>query len=303
MARVSLAPGRKLSPVNTPSKPSPLRTSSTSSSPSRSSPASLDASSAGHIPTSLELILFLFYLGTVILGIVSSFFETSSTYSHVLQAHTPETAPSYFALKNNFFNQVFVKRGWLWTSLAFFVFLFTTHPPRPSSATAPSQPAFTATKAKALARWAVITFWWVIVTQWFFGPPIMDRGFTLTGGKCALPVTENGSVEEIVYSTSTECRHHDGRWIGGHDLSGHIFLLTMGSLMLVFEALPFLGSKSDSTRESAGAGSGFTKTLGGKVVLALVALWWWMLLMTAVFFHTWPEKVSSLQILSTQRLR
>jgi len=112
----------------------------------------------------------------------------------------------------------------------------------------------------------------------------MDWTFLVTGGKCQLVDTdpmrakeEMGTVQMVF--TSAACKVAGGKWSGGHDLSGHVFLLTHASLFLWSELLPILSLSGAAGWESVG-------------VLALLGLWWWMLLMTGVYFHTWLEKVS-----------
>jgi len=148
-------------------------------------------------------------------------------------------------------------------------------------------------RIQAVTRWGAATLWWVLVTQWFFGAPIMDRGFTLTGGKCFMPAeTESPKVSQM-FTTSFECRTKGGKWVGGHDLSGHIFMLTLASLLLLLEVLPV--AFRDYDKEDAPAPVEDKSPMGVwslRSVGILSALWWWMLLMTSVFFHTWHEKLT-----------
>lgn len=65
---------------------------------------------------------------------------------------------SYFALKGNFLNVFFLKFAWGWTSLAFF--MHVARIPR---------------KLVPIGRYAIATLLWYLVTQWCFGPPIMDK--------------------------------------------------------------------------------------------------------------------------------
>lgn len=168
-----------------------------------------------------------------------------------------------------------------------------------------------------MLRWGLVTAWWAVVTQWAFGPGLIDRGFRLTGGVCELLESEGekriamgkgvGEVREIV--TGAACKLAGGQWKGGHDISGHVFLLTLGSAFLGMEILPvvlrYAGLREERAvrnkegavgRAGAGVGVGDEEVrreegsgVGGAVVVA--GLSWWMLLMTAAYFHTWVEKV------------
>jgi hypothetical protein len=89
----------------------------------------------------LELVILVVYPLTVLLGIISN--------------HPPE---SYFAKKSNLINLFFLKFGWAWTTIA-----FIPHLSRLPQKVAPS------------VRYAAATIWWYLVTQWCFGPPIMDK--------------------------------------------------------------------------------------------------------------------------------
>lgn len=110
----------------------------------------------------------------------------------------------------------------------------------------------------------------------------MDRTFIVTGGTCRA-VAEDPSVREkmgtaAVVATSAACKVAGGSWSGGHDLSGHTFLLTHASLFLWSEVAPGLMTGDWD--------------VGVWSVVACLGIWWWMLLMTGVYFHTWREKVS-----------
>jgi hypothetical protein len=159
------------------------------------------------------------------------------------------------------------------------------------------------------------TIWWIFVTQWFFGPPIIDRSFTLTGGQCELLAdAEKGTVkmdDARKFVTGLACKAVGGKWKGGHDISGHVFLLVLGSMFLLEEALHVMLRSarqpeertvlmSDGAVKSAGVGapvetvesseSAGNMGLGVKSVLGVAGLSLWMLLMTAAYFHTWFEK-------------
>lgn len=162
-----------------------------------------------------------------------------------------------------------------------------------------------------MVRWGLVTGWWGAVTQWFFGPGLVDRGFRVTGGACLLASEMEGGGGVGEYVTGQACKAVGGQWRGGHDISGHVFILVLGSLFLGLEVLPAVvrakglreermvtgrdGSVGRAEREVVGGsegGDGEWET--GIVVPSVVAgLSWWMLLMTAAYFHTWFEKVCS----------
>ena len=260
------------------------------------------------------LTSFLIYPATLLIGslfsLISPTARPTTTATAAAAQNKPQPAVNYFASKHNIFNQYFVKIGWAWMTIAFFLLII-------------SQPAYISVKGvdgaaaqqrlarkigQAIVRYSVATLSWYLVTQWFFGPPIIDRTFTLTGGRC-----ENGSaesfgmqlMEELDLVTAATCKAAGGDWKGGYDVSGHVFMLV---LMTVALGCEFLGVSS----WSCGGGGAFVKgkvegeaeehqqeSLEGnklsvwsaRFVLGIIALSWWMLLMTAIFFHTWVEKV------------
>jgi hypothetical protein len=120
--------------------------------------------------------------------------------------------------------------------------------------------------------------------------------------------------------THAACRVIGGQWKGGHDISGHVFLLILGSALLWMEILPVvLGVRGLREERMVRKANGRTVTaavekmevedavvvekenevfvgLGTKFAVGVVALNWWMLLMTAAFFHTWFEKFTGLVV-------
>ncbi|KAF2865249.1 inositol phospholipid synthesis and fat-storage-inducing TM-domain-containing protein [Massariosphaeria phaeospora] len=296
---------RHVEPVAANGQPPPL----TSSMPS-SSIRSLSNTRSPFLPTRLEAQLIAIYPFTLLLGSIFSTLSPASRsapYSATSQSHPTEFAPSYFAQKKNVFNVYFVKVGWFWTTLAFAVFLVFN-------------PGFgagvTPKRVRAALRYGVATLWWMLVTQWCFGPPLVDRGFRFTGGQCELlrdPVARQDMSDTREYFTAAACRHSGGVWKGGHDISGHVFLLILGSSLLWFEFLPAL-TRAEGLRDGRRiiledgkvASVAVEKepvveteeptTQGVRLALGVAALMWWMLLMTAAYFHTWFEKFTGLLV-------
>ncbi|KAK4977496.1 hypothetical protein LTR28_006634 [Elasticomyces elasticus] len=290
--------------------------STSTSSPSRRSP---------FLPTTLESLLIAIYPGTLLLGSLFSILNAknrNAPYSAVSQSHPAHAAPSYFARKSNVFNVYFVKVGWFWITLAFALFLFSHSSLGPRGSL-----ALTRRRARALTRYALVTTWWTLMTQWCFGAPLIDRGFRYTGGQCEIIYADTPAADAKRESmsdarealTHAACRLVGGEWKGGHDISGHVFILILGSAMLWFELLPAIlrlegireerrirmadgavKSASVETEDRAGDKGNMEVPkelgVGVKAAIGVAALSWWMLLMTAAYFHTWFEKATGLLV-------
>ena len=266
----------------------------------------------------LPLIALLIYPITLLIGsLYSSISPTARAPDHAHPAplapsiatdinfsSPPESPVNYFARKDNIFNVYFVKIGWLWLTLAFASLLI-------------SQPTYrqTATSSRritqAIARYTLATTAWYLMTQWFFGPPVIDRSFVITGGGCervvsgvagaAQAATGAGEVAalETVF-TAAACKAAGGKWAGGHDVSGHVFMLVVVTGVLCCEGVgvagSFLGralslSVSEEGNEKDNEGGEKGRVWALRFVVAVAGLGWWMLFMTAIWFHTWLEKV------------
>lgn len=265
------------------------------------------------LPTPLEATFLAAYPVLLAFGTLFSLLSPdvrNAPYDAFTQTHQqdPALAPSYFARKNNLFNTLFVKRGWAWITVAFAAFALT----HPALAAAPQR------RVQAGVRWALVTGWWFFVTQWFFGPALIDRSFRFTGGKCevARVEVEEGDPSKADFVTAVACKAAGGRWSGGHDISGHVFLLVLGSYFLLQEVgwvyVSWRGRrreersvvmhdgavKSASVERTTDATdtTGDALGVGAKFAGAVIVLSWWMLLMTAIYFHTWFEKLTGLLV-------
>ncbi|KIH89493.1 hypothetical protein SPBR_07396 [Sporothrix brasiliensis 5110] len=351
-----------------------------------STPAPAARRGSPYLPTSRESLLLavfpvLLLFGTLFsllspqtraaaaAGAASTGSGPGSGTAHYPQA--PSLAPSYFARKDNLLNVFFVKRGWFWITITF-AFFVGTHPyyAEPS---APRKHVL-GRRSAAVLRWGLVTGWWFLVTQWFFGPALIDRNYRLTGGGCqalqaltdeagaAASSGEGGKHAEATYqfleaATASACKHAGGQWRGGHDISGHVFLLVLGTTFLAQEVgwvlwrqaqrraaisggVPGSTSHSSSTARvvdtrllvmddgavksaevEAGLATGSTgeqnssaaraglmqpdtrsanaallSRVALRVTAAAIGLSLWMLLMTAIYFHTWFEKLTGLLV-------
>lgn len=268
------------------------------------------------LPTSFESLVLAVFPAILLFGTVFSVLSPQvrrAEYDPVAQAHSqdPTLSPSYFARKDNILNSLFVKKGWFWTTVAFAAFALS-HP------LLKQQRAGGNIEGRAATRWGLATAAWFLVTRWFFGPAIIDRSFRWTGGKCEMiemTVSEGeGDLGDVV--SAVACKAAGGAWKGGHDISGHVFLLVLASGFLLQEVgwawARYSGKADDrsivmpdgaiksakveaaTTTDVTPAAGADTLGWGGKFALVIVGLSWWMLLMTAIYFHTWFEKVGGL---------
>lgn len=88
-------------------------------------------------------------------------------------------------------------------------------------------------------------------------------------------------------------------WVGGHDLSGHAFLLSMSTLFLLSEVAPtlsatYLSSTSGPSTARRIELASRHRRYAALGAVTLVSLWFWMLLMTSLYFHTPQEKFTGL---------
>jgi Fat storage-inducing transmembrane protein len=208
---------------------------------------------------------------------------------------------SIFAQKTNIFNSLFVKKAWGWTSAAF-VAVWLTSPPHLRRT------------CEAWLRWAAATAVWGSFAAWFFGPSVLDRFLIASGGSCVLhlppespgrsPVILTVPVEHCYTRATMSPSTHptlfspslvalvDSTWTArprlysGHDVSGHIFLLTISALFLHNQLQP--AWKLIFSPEPT--------PVPFKVAVAaassLFGLWLFMTLATSIYWHTPLEKIT-----------
>lgn len=190
-------------------------------------------------------------------------------FGTLIAALAPTPAVSYFSKKSNFLNTFFAKQAWLWTSLAILAF----HLASLRSA---------AHLARFLLRYAIATTSWLAFTQWFWGPPLMDRVFTLTGGRCLLDTSPASSLDT---ASSASCRRLSGSWRGGFDPSGHVFLMAL--------AITYLFGETYRNWPASSLPNWFRRP-HHTIVSFVLALWTWTLFITCVYFHSPFEKAVGL---------
>ncbi|KAF9485964.1 hypothetical protein BDN70DRAFT_794808 [Pholiota conissans] len=218
--------------------------------------------------------------------------DTYLDTSNPLLTHLPHklSGTHYFATKTNILNTLFIKKSWAWTS-ATFLFSYLTSPVQ------------VRTKDR-LFKYFTATAIWLLFTSWFFGPALLERFIVVSGGECilALPSGDIVSVpNELCYtrSTITQQTHphlfpatfstedyslkgwaSKPRLRRGHDVSGHVFLLTLSTLFLVDQLRPsFKIRRWTSVHKWAIASN-----------IILIGIWLFATYTTSVYFHSPFEK-------------
>jgi len=245
----------------------------------------------------LVTIGFVLSVGTLYSVLNSTYLDTSDP----LLAHLPHPLQStdYFANKSNPLNTVFVKKSWGWTSGAFAV-LYATSPARTRS-------------WNRILQYVVVTLAWLAFTGWFFGPPLSERVVVASGGQCIVTIPATGEVIDVPFeycyakSSISPATHptlfaslttdftRAGPWSArprlrkGHDVSGHIFLLTMSVLFLADQVTHSLKSTTLWTA---------AHNLAVTANVVLITIWVFATYTTAIYFHTPFEKLTGFRTLS-----
>jgi hypothetical protein len=201
----------------------------------------------------------------------------------------PHHDKSYWARKSNLLNQIFIKRAWGWTSVIW-ALLFATSSP-------------TTRSPRRAYKWIAATLNWMLFTTWFFGPAIIERLTTISGGQCVVRLPSGGihsvpveyCYERTLISPIThpelfitpfllpgEDWRTRPRLMRGHDVSGHIFLLTMSSLFLADELRHSLRASTRTTIHNVA----ITATA------AIIGVWLFAVYTTSLYFHTPFEKLT-----------
>ncbi|KAJ2082183.1 hypothetical protein H4R24_001811 [Coemansia sp. RSA 988] len=223
-------------------------------------------------------LLLIPLLATIAVGFASR----SASVVSAAMANTP-----WWASKRSPLNVYVAKAAWGWTTALFLAALVLCAPVRSPSAT-----------AGAVLRYVLATLYWLALVRWFFGPSLFDRVFVHTGGSCHSMQPESGfdvASKPLPFVSMQSCRSAGGSWAGGHDVSGHCFLLIHSALLLVEEALVPLWSAGQRVRRGRWPmARGSARWVFLTATIALVGLWLFMLYITASYFHHINELLSGI---------
>ena len=243
----------------------------------------------------LIALSFIVFVGTLYSVWADTYLDTSNP----LLTHLPHPLHKthYFASKTNIVNVLFTKRLWAWTSVAFLLLYHTS----PNSIKL----------SQRLSKYTIETLVWFSFTAWFFGPSLFDRLTVSTGGECVLHLPSGALVsvpEHLCYdkSTVTYQKHPNlfaaplvlpadswsqvPRIRRGHDVSGHLFLLTMSILFLAEQVqTTFEHFRSPAARTDY---IPWYHWLAVVFVIGVLGLAYFASWTTSVYFHSPTEKLS-----------
>ena len=173
-------------------------------------------------------------------------YNTYLDTSNPLLTHLPHplSKTHYFATKSNPINVYFIKKAWGWTTAAFFFSWFTS-PPQIRS-------------VHRILKYLSLLVIWLLFTNWFFGPAIFERVIVASGGQCVISLPSGDPIvvpNDFCYKKITIAPETNPtlftttftlppgwgavpRLRKGHDVSGHVFLLTMSALFLFDQLRP-----------------------------------------------------------------
>ncbi|KAH9485046.1 FIT family protein scs3 [Psilocybe cubensis] len=249
---------------------------------------SFESTSMGGIRSqALTLVSAILLLGTIYSVFQETYLDTSNPLLTFLPHKLSET--HYFASKANPLNVYFIKRSWGWTT-AVFLFSYLTSPPH------------LRTSARFF-QYCTLTICWLLFTSWFFGPAIIDRITVYSGAECVyqLPTGEINSVpldlcyEKTVIAPETHPALFGSDFVApaglsfkprlrrGHDVSGHVFLLTMSILFLAEQLKTSFSIRGPWPRLHSWAVASN---------IALLCIWLLGCYTTSVYFHTPFEKLT-----------
>jgi hypothetical protein len=218
-------------------------------------------------------------------------FNTYLDTSNPLVSHLPHPLQNsdYFANKSNVLNVYFIKKAWGWTSASFLVLWLTS-------------PINVRTKERVF-KWLTATTTWLVFTGWFFGPAVFERLVLASGGECVLHSPDGNVItvpNEYCFTSSVLSPvthpnlfttpplnpewHAIPKMRRGHDVSGHIFLLTMSVLFLADQLRPsfYIPTHNWSSWHRWAIWAN----------LGLIVIWLLGCYTTSVYFHSPWEKLS-----------
>ncbi|KAF7495936.1 hypothetical protein SSS_09603 [Sarcoptes scabiei] len=279
-----------------------------------------------HIPK--RLILYLFSI--ILFGSIKDYFLDDSQIAHSNHSVIDSVLSYIKSEKKSFLNLYFVKWGWLWTWIALIPFLIFTrivfvlnqikkkqqqknYSTINLSASSQSNATTNLNEIESwyhyrseiigpIIRQILTTLVWKFSVQLFFDISVWT-------GHCQ---TKNNTLV-FLHKTVQECRKEGNTWIYGLDISGHIFLMTFSSLVII-EELRFLLDKFSEFNEfsskqrllgvsTANRSHKYQFKLDSfvhwitliltSIQILVIFIWDYMMIQTNLFYHNLIQKIGA----------
>ncbi|XBW34680.1 hypothetical protein QEN19_000248 [Hanseniaspora menglaensis] len=161
-------------------------------------------------------------------------------HSESIKLHEHKTLKTFFLYsKRNIMNVIFIKNGLFWI----YILILANR-------------LVSSTKGSGfLTRiFKVYSFWYVTIVSMlpFSGlQSLTELIFTFTGGECILgpeDVLKHQTKKNIrKVHTLKQCKKLKGKWLNGHDLSGHLFFLSLMIWVVSMEIFELSGTSHNKT--------------------------------------------------------
>ncbi|KAL7746233.1 hypothetical protein RI367_004054 [Sorochytrium milnesiophthora] len=209
--------------------------------------------------------------------------------------YAPEAIrPAHFVpltAKRSLLNRYGIKLAWLHTTwvwaLVTAVSLFTAVPKY-------RLPTF----LTLLHPYVFSTVFWVLMTQSIPGvyTSFIDSLFLRSGGGCQV---DGERLDGIINAAACSVRR--GQWTGGHDVSGHVFLLLLSMTLLLQTSWRSAAFARKNRHLLSTKDHGFYRTAyaaSRTAVYSLMALWMLGLSVTSLYYHHFFEKLNAVIIVN-----
>ncbi|SGZ30475.1 BQ5605_C048g12373 [Microbotryum silenes-dioicae] len=221
--------------------------------------------------------------------------STTGSSTESLKAILP-----YFADKRNVINQYFTKQAWVWVTLAYIfyslsILVFAPKPSKSAHKVQLNEPTLVQHFLTITRRFVLSTLYWYYLTQatWFgaiYRGPSLAKHLLLYSGAVCMPSTLSSTSSSLVEG-NLQCTGQRGEYYrGGHDSSGHVFLMVHASIFLYYLINPSIQRVFNHSVPQKDVGLPERFVLYS--ILTFMGLCWFVLGCTSVFFHSPAEKMS-----------
>lgn len=185
----------------------------------------------------------------------------------------------FYYSKKNFMNLLFIKKGLIWIFPLILISRFNSNYTTPGFFT---------------RLFKIFTIWYVTIVSilpFTKIPSITDMLFYYSGGTCQYDMFDNEILlkDKINVRSLGHCKRLRGKWVNGHDLSGHLFFLSLMCWVVGMEVFELNGK---SYNKSVKFGK-VIKKITNAIAAVLLILYGYNIMITVLNeFHQYSEIVT-----------